>query len=193
MPHAPTEEFRRLALLGRTVDQIAAATGVTPETARRRLSAAGIMPVDGRSVRHRRGAETLLPEPEPVEEVSQTQVDALRDDPRWPDAVRDYRAGDSMHSLAKRYGAYPATVRFALLSEPDIAVRDHPCAQALFAERAQMAMDVLYRLRTGALEDAAQELGVGEGRLREVLDRHGLLPHDYDDKEEFDFEKNLGA
>jgi hypothetical protein len=62
--------------------------------------------------------------------------------------------------------------------------RDTGEARALLAEQNREAIEVRYRLRTGALEAAAADLDISPATLQAVLDAHGLLLHDLPATEE---------
>ncbi|MEV8336668.1 hypothetical protein, partial [Streptomyces niveus] len=57
-------------------------------------------------------------------------------------------------------------------------VRDREESVDLRSRQRAEADEARYRLRTGALEKAAAALGADPGRLRTVLEEHGLLLHD---------------
>ncbi|PPS89410.1 hypothetical protein [Streptomyces sp. MH60] len=104
--------------------------------------------------------------------------------PEWPDAVRDYEAGDSPGVIAARYGMTTHAVNNSVKDAVGGAWREAAEARALTTEQNREATEVRYRARTGALDAAAADLGVSTDQLRAVLDAHGLLLHDLPTTEE---------
>lgn len=97
--------------------------------------------------------------------------------PDWDDMVRDYQDGDSAAVVAARYGVITSALHLDLRNSDDVRVRDRIEAQALLAQQRAEADEVRYRLRTGALEEAARDLGVLPGDLFTVLEAHGVILH----------------
>ncbi|MDQ1041533.1 hypothetical protein QFZ75_008035 [Streptomyces sp. V3I8] len=185
---ATSAELIRMARRALTVGEIAAAAHMRAATVRRRLRILGVRPVDGRALR-RPAAGTL---PRPAGDLPPA-VRALREASYWPDVVRDYAAGDSMRVLARRYGCNHMTMKHALHDDEDATVRKATEGIAVHDDRSDQASAILYRLREGALEEAAAKLGVSSALLQEVLDGQGLLPHDLDADEEFGFPEDSGV
>ncbi|MFF9786337.1 hypothetical protein [Streptomyces nigrescens] len=98
--------------------------------------------------------------------------------PEWAALVRDYVAGDAPLALADRYGVPQQTIARRLDTDSSIQVRDRAAGVALRTRQAAEADAVRYRLRTGALANAAADLGVTPAALHAALDAHGLLLHD---------------
>lgn len=96
----------------------------------------------------------------------------------WTLLQRDYVAGDPPLVLAERYGIAQQVIDRNLKAIEGLPVRNKQEAGELRARQRAEADLVRYRLRTGALEDTALDLGVDAGHLRAVLEAQGLLLHD---------------
>lgn len=101
-----------------------------------------------------------------------------RGDADWGDLQRDYEAGDAPLTLTERYGVPQQSIDRNLKAVDGLHVRSREEAVTLRSQQRAAADEVRYRLRTGALEGAAAELGVEAAELRRILDAHGLLLHD---------------
>ncbi|MFZ3491860.1 hypothetical protein ACODT5_01220 [Streptomyces sp. 5.8] len=98
--------------------------------------------------------------------------------PDWAALQRDYEAGDAPLLLADRYGIRQQVIDRNLKAVDGLHVRTREEAVALRSQQREAADEVRYRMRTGALEVAAAELGLEAATLRAVLSAHGLLLHD---------------
>ncbi|MFD6967166.1 hypothetical protein [Streptomyces sp. NPDC059949] len=98
--------------------------------------------------------------------------------PDWAALQRDYEAGDAPLLLADRYGIRQQVIDRNLKAVDGLHVRTREEAVALRSQQREAADEVRYRMRTGALDTAAAELGLETATLRAVLSACGLLLHD---------------
>lgn len=96
----------------------------------------------------------------------------------WALILRDYTAGDSPNTLERRYGMNQATIYQRTSRTLGPLHRTGRAATELRRQQTEQADEVRYRLRTGALDAAAANLGLHPATLRAVLNAHGLLLHD---------------
>lgn len=161
-PSPPTAD--RLAHYARTmtIKQIAAQLGLSRTYVAALLRKRNITAVPDTGPRDTRSGPTNTPE-------------------TWELILRDYRAGDSPVVLERRYGMAQATIArrtSGLAKQEGFPHRDGRAAEHLRSVQLRAADEVRYRLRTGALEAAAANLGLHPATLRAVLNAHGLLLHD---------------
>lgn len=114
----------------------------------------------------------------PLPEPSKHRRTPHRDDPQWTDLQRDYEAGDAPLVLAERYRIVQQAIDRNLKAVDGLHVRNREEAVELRSRQRTAADLVRYQLRSGALEEAAADLGVDAGLLRSTLESHGLLLHD---------------
>jgi len=100
---------------------------------------------------------------------------ARQGSPPWEEIQRDYVAGDATGTVAVRYAVPSHLILDNLKTAPDIYFRDNAEAAKLRSQQLTDATTVRYRLRTGALDAAAGDLGIDPAALRAALAAAGVL------------------
>lgn len=171
----PLDRLRELAA-SMTVNEIASAVGQKPGTVRARLRNASITAAPDRP--------GPAPLPRPAKPPRPRKAAPPAKPPRahpaqvWDDVERDYLAGDRPLTLDQRYGIAQQSID-RKLRERGVTVRSRAEATTLRSRQADDADAVRYRLRTGALDRAAADLGITPDTLRACLERHGLILPDF--------------